>query len=274
MAALGEVAGRPVVEIGPGRGILTAALLRAGAHVIGVELDERLADYLRARFAAATARERGAVGAEAAGEERGVAAGVPGRLEVLTADALELDLSALARERGVELPLAVVGNIPYGITSPLLRRLLAAPGELATAVLMVQREVAERLLAEPGTRAYGSLTVGVRAVADVRPVLTLSPARFRPPPKVWSTVVRIAPRPEGPSAGERVRLERLTKELFAGRRKQMGGLLRRAGLVEEGDLPALEARLGLPLSARPEELPVEAFRELLQFVSARGRRVI
>jgi 16S rRNA (adenine1518-N6/adenine1519-N6)-dimethyltransferase len=239
--ALGDLTGRHVLEVGPGRGILTAALLARGARVVGVEIDPRLAAYLRERFRAAP-------------------------LEVVEADILRASLPELARERGLELPLPVAGNIPYAITSPLLRALLAAPGEVGRAVLMVQREVAERLLAEPGTAAYGSLTVGVRAVADVTPVLTLSPTKFRPPPRVWSTVVRLDPLPNGLAAGRRQALERLTKAVFAGRRKQLRRVLRNLG-VEGADLERIEAELGLPLDRRPQELSVPGFVRLLDLLS-------
>jgi 16S rRNA (adenine1518-N6/adenine1519-N6)-dimethyltransferase len=241
--ALGDVAGRPVVEVGPGRGILTAALLSRGARVIGVEIDPRLAAYLRERFH-----------------------GLP--LEVVEGDVLRVSLSELARERGLSLPLAVAGNIPYGITSPLLRALLAAPGELERAVLMLQREVAERLLAEPGSAEYGSLTVGVRAVADVTRVLTLSPSKFRPPPRVWSSVVRLDPRPDGLPAERRRALERLTKAVFAGRRKQLGRVLRNLGL-DAGDLQRIAAQLDLSLDRRPQELSIAGFLRLLD-VTERG----
>jgi 16S rRNA (adenine1518-N6/adenine1519-N6)-dimethyltransferase len=239
--ALGEIGGRTVVEIGPGRGILTAAVLARGAGVVGVEIDPRLAAYLRERFA-----------------ER--------PLEVVEADALRVDLTDLARAHGLELPLTVAGNIPYGITSPLLRSLLAAPGVLARAVLMLQREVAERLLASPGDAAYGSLTVGVQAVARVTPVLTLSPSKFRPPPRVWSTVVRLDPLPDGLPAERRAALERLTKAVFGGRRKQLGRILRNLGMAEPG-LARAEAVLGLPLDRRPQELPVDGFVRLLDLMA-------
>lgn len=281
--ALGNVEGRTVVEIGPGRGILTAALLRRGAHVIGVELDERLAAYLEERFAASVASgktrrgrnlahiSRGLPSSEVRprlgqGLDRGSRETDRGTLELVRGDVLELDLTALARERGFAPPLLVVGNIPYGITSPLLRRLLSVPGELERGVLMLQREVAERLLASPGTSAYGALTVGVRAIADVTSVLTLSPAKFRPPPRVWSTVVRIDPRSSGLDLESRCRLERLTKLLFSGRRKQLQKILRQWGLVAAGDLRRLEDELGIPLDRRPENLPVEGFLALQRFI--------
>jgi 16S rRNA (adenine1518-N6/adenine1519-N6)-dimethyltransferase len=244
--ALGDVAGKSVVEVGPGRGILTAALLSRGASVLGLEIDSRLAEYLRARF-----------GGEA--------------LEVVETDVLRVSLTELALERSLALPLLVAGNIPYGITSPLLRSLLAVPTELDRAVLMVQREVAERLLAEPGTAAYGSLTVGVRAVAHVTRVLTLSPTKFRPPPRVWSTVVRLDPRPEGPSAERRRALERLTKAVFAGRRKQLRTVLRNLGL-EGARLERLELELAFPLDRRPQELPVEGFVRLLDLIAGDSAR--
>jgi 16S rRNA (adenine1518-N6/adenine1519-N6)-dimethyltransferase len=230
-----------VLEIGPGRGILTAALLARGARVLGIELDRRLAAYLRERF------------------------GEPSALEVVEGDALETSLEVLARERGLELPALVAGNIPYRITSPLLRRLLAAPGVLERAVLMLQREVAERLAAAPGGPGYGALTVGVRAVADVTPVLTLSPSKFRPPPRVWSAVVRIDPRADAPDADRRAALERLAKAVFGGRRKQLRRALRNLG-VEGPALERVEAELGFPLDRRPEELAVEGFLRLLGLV--------
>ncbi len=238
--ALGDLSGRAVVEVGPGRGILTAALLSRGARVVGIEIDHRLATYLRARFG---------------GRE----------LEVVEADILRVSLTDLAREHGLALPLPVAGNIPYAITSPLLRWLLAVPGELERAVLMVQREVAERLLAEPGTAAYGSLTVGVRAVAQVTPVLSLSPTKFRPPPRVWSTVVRLDPRPGALAADRRHALERLTKAVFAGRRKQLRRGLRNLG-IEGAHLERVEAELGLRLDRRPQELSVEGFVRLLDLL--------
>lgn len=248
--ALGDVRGRTVVEIGPGRGILTDALLRAGVRVLAIELDPALVEYLRARFRDAP-------------------------LEVVHGDVLSLDLSAIAHERGVEGPLLVAGNIPYSITSPLLRALLAHPTDLERAVLMVQREVADRLLAEPGTRAYGALTVGVRAAARVEPVLTLSPARFRPPPRVWSTVVRIEPRPDAPDPERLARLETFAKTLFAARRKQLATALRQAGLLRRADgsdasaaHARLEAAAGVPLTARPEAVPVEGFLRLLEAVGS------
>jgi 16S rRNA (adenine1518-N6/adenine1519-N6)-dimethyltransferase len=257
--ALGEISGRTVLEIGPGRGILTAALLRRGASVVGLELDPRLAAYLRARFADPADE----AGAPSAGETRGAGSG---GLEVVEGDVLDADLAGLARDRGLTLPWTVAGNIPYGITSPLLRKLLAVPGEVETAVLMVQREVAQRLLAAPGGKAYGALTVGVGAVADVEGVLTLSPSKFRPPPRVWSTVVRIRPRPDAPGVAERAEIERVAKALFGGRRKQLRAALRRAGLVPEDRLEELEAVLGAPLTVRPEDLPVEAFVRLVKFL--------
>jgi 16S rRNA (adenine1518-N6/adenine1519-N6)-dimethyltransferase len=238
--ALGDLSGRAVVEVGPGRGILTAALLSRGARVVGVELDRRLAAYLRGRFGSDS-------------------------LAVVEADILRVSLTDLAREYGLALPVPVAGNIPYAITSPLLRSLLTVPGELERAVLMVQREVAERLLAEPGTAAFGSLTVGVRAVAEVTPVLTLSPTKFRPPPRVWSTVVRLEPRPDALPAERRRALERLTKAVFGGRRKQLRRVLRNLG-VEGADLQRIEAELGLPLDRRPQELSVEGFVRLLDLL--------
>jgi 16S rRNA (adenine1518-N6/adenine1519-N6)-dimethyltransferase len=243
---LGDVSGRPVIEIGPGRGILTAVLLERGARVLGIELDRQLVDYLTTRF--------------------GPGAG----LELVQGDVLKLDLTELTRRSGLEPPFRVVGNIPYGITSPLLRKLLGVPGQVGTTVLMLQREVAQRLMAERGTAEYGSLTVGVRAVATVTPVLTLSPSKFRPPPRVWSTVVQVEPLPDALSAEDRGLLENLTKTLFSGRRKQLQKILRQSGLAGPEELDALEGELGTPLRVRPQELPVDGYLALLAFLKRRG----
>ncbi len=246
--ALGRLRGLAVVEIGPGRGILTAALLARGARVLGIELDDSLVVHLRERFAGQS-------------------------FDVVQGDVLGIEISRLAGERGLDLPLAVAGNIPYGITSPLLRWLLRRPGECGSAVLMVQREVAKRLLASPGTRAFGSLTVGVRSVAAVREVLSVPPGSFRPAPRVWSTVVRLDPFPDGGGldAADRAALERLTKTLFSARRKQLQKILRTTGLVPAGDLRIVEGAIDRPLTCRPEELPVESFPRLLRLLQSMAR---
>jgi 16S rRNA (adenine1518-N6/adenine1519-N6)-dimethyltransferase len=174
-----------VIEIGPGRGALTEKLLKRAARVVAVELDPFLADHLRRRFAAEP------------------------RLEVVQADILETDLAQWGRA-------PVAGNLPYYITSPILERtLLLNPPR---AVFLIQKEVADRLVAHPGSRAYGFLTVQTALAAAARLLFEVKPAAFHPPPKVDSAVVLIEPhgRNWGVDAG---RFLRFVGRCFAHKRK-------------------------------------------------------
>ncbi len=153
-----------VVEIGAGDGGLTASLAARAARVVAVELDERLIDRLRERFAADP------------------------RVEIVAGDALRLDLAQWGR-------VSVAGNLPYYITSPLIERILALGDRLERAVLLVQREVADRLVAAPGSRDYGFLSVRTQAMASAEILIPVPAGAFRPPPKVESAVVRLTPRP-------------------------------------------------------------------------------
>lgn len=236
--AVGPGPGETVLEIGPGRGALTRGLAaeaeRQGGRLVLVELDDELAGELRRRYG-----------------------GRPG-VEILHRDILELSLGEVTDDPG---GLKVVGNIPYNITSPILFHLLARPRPREI-FLMVQKEVAERLLAEPGTGAFGALTVGVRSVAEVEEVLRVAPGSFRPRPRVASTVVRIVPlRPPPLSPDEEERLRTLTRALFQWRRKQLGTTLRRhpdLGLAD-GEAEAVATAGGAALSDRPETVSPEGF---------------
>jgi 16S rRNA (adenine1518-N6/adenine1519-N6)-dimethyltransferase len=177
-AALARVAealtiepGAMVVEIGPGEGALTEHLLRQGARVTALEIDPRLAGKLRERFA-----------------------GNPS-LEIIEADVLAADLAALAAGRS-QAPVKVAGNLPYYITSPILRRVFAAGEVVSTAVFLVQKEVALRITAGKGSRDYGYLSVLCELHAGRELLFTVPPGAFRPPPKVTSAVVRLVMRPE------------------------------------------------------------------------------
>jgi len=167
-AACNESCGT-VVEIGPGRGALTRHLLPLCERLIALEIDPILVQYLRAKFRAEP------------------------KAEILERDVLKADLASWGR-------VTVAGNLPYYITSPILDRVLALNGLLARAVFLVQKEVAERLTAQPGSRDYGYLTVRTQLFADVAMLFPVPAAAFRPPPKVDSAVVRLTPRtdlPEG-----------------------------------------------------------------------------
>ncbi len=151
-----------VIEIGPGRGALTGHLLPRAGRVVAVEVDRELADVLRARF------------------------GGDAKLEIVNANILETDLAQWG-------PAVVAGNLPYYITSPILEKVLSLGPSLRRAVFLVQREVAERLAAGPGSRDYGLLSVRTQLMARVEILFGVPPAAFQPPPKVDSAVVRLTP---------------------------------------------------------------------------------
>ncbi|HUP20961.1 MAG TPA: 16S rRNA (adenine(1518)-N(6)/adenine(1519)-N(6))-dimethyltransferase RsmA [Gemmatimonadota bacterium] len=237
--SVGAPPGARVVEIGPGRGALTEPLLARGYRVLAIELDPDLAAGLRRRWPE----------------------GSP--LTVVVGDALEVPLPA----GGLPDPAWGVGNLPYAVTSPLLFRILEQVDVAAVRdmVFMIQREVAERLAADPGTKAYGALTVGVRLLADVEILFDVGSGAFQPPPAVVSTVVRLTPHDRfGLSAGRRERVRSLVRDLFTQRRKQIQKSLRTLdqwGLDPAG-VEEVALRTGLDLSRRPETLTPEEFLAL------------
>jgi 16S rRNA (adenine1518-N6/adenine1519-N6)-dimethyltransferase len=233
-----------VLEIGSGRGALTRHLVGRVRRLVLVELDDRLVADLRERW------------------------GSRPDVHIIHADALRLDLGTLATS--VE-TLKVVGNIPYNITSPLLFHLLERPRP-ARILVMVQREVADRILAAPGTAAYGALAVGVRSVADVEKVLQVPRQVFRPIPSVDSTVIRITPHvPPHLSEVEETDLRSVVRAVFQWRRKQLQKILRDHPdlLVDKDDLGPLADAIGMELTARPEVLSCEAFVALSRALGAR-----
>ena len=220
------------VELGPGLGTLTAALLRAGARVLAVERD----------------RDMLAVLAEDLG-------GVPG-LELREGDAAALDLSALAREHG---PIALVGNLPYAITGAILRNLVEHRGATSRAVIMVQREVRDRLLAPPGGKTYGALTVFASAAFAIEPVIKVPAGAFHPPPKVDSAVVRLVPHVP-PRAEETAAFREVVRAAFGTRRKTLRNALRTLGDGERAD--GALAAAGIDPVRRAETLTVEELGSL------------
>lgn len=230
--------GQTVLEIGPGRGALTEGLLRrveeAEGRLVLVELDEELAATLVERFG-----------------------GRPS-VDVIRGNILLLPLAELASDPGA---LSVVGNIPYNLTSPILFHLLTPPRPLEILV-MVQREVADRILARPGTRTYGALSVGVRTVASVERVTSVAPGAFRPRPRVDSTVLRLVPLTPPPlEPGEEDGLRTLTRALFQWRRKQLGKTLRdHPDLRFSGEeVDRILAAAGAAPSDRPETVSPDGF---------------
>lgn len=192
----------PVLEVGPGQGALTGRLLATGARVTAVELDPVLARNLTERW------------------------GERPNFQLVNGDILRMDLSPQALF-GTSQPYAVVANLPYYLTTPLLFRLMACRHAHSRLLLMVQEEVAERLVATPRDgKAYGSLSVAAQCAYRMAIVLRVSPGAFRPPPKVRSAVVTFTPLPAGDPAKERAFQEHV-KMLFAARRKRMVGTLAR-----------------------------------------------
>lgn len=247
--ALGPTPCDTVVEIGAGTGGLTAALAERAGRLIAIEKDPALVPEVRARVPTAT---------------------------VIEADALELDWAALAgaaSETGgpVEHYL-VTGNIPYNVTSPLLEKALEPPRP-ARIVFLVQREVAERVAAGPGTREYGALSVGVQAVAAVEVPFRVAAGAFSPRPKVESAVLRLTPL-RSPLVGdaERAAFRRLVVGLFGFRRKQLNRAVRELTGWEPARASGALAAAGLDERARPETLaPAEFVRLLGALVDAGWR---
>lgn len=232
--AAGPLAGRHVIEVGPGPGGLTRALLDStAASVTVIEIDPRAAAAVR----------------ELADESSG-------RLTVIEADALSLDVSSL-----VPPPRQIIANLPYNIATPLLVGWLREAGRFEGLTLMFQLEMAERICAQPGTPAYGRLSVLAQWVADVAIALRLPPEAFVPPPKVWSAVVVLGPHATQPDPSLFAAMERLTAAAFGQRRKMLRGSLRPLG----GE--RLLAEAGIAAERRAETVDVGAFDRLARLVA-------
>jgi 16S rRNA (adenine1518-N6/adenine1519-N6)-dimethyltransferase len=248
VAALGDLADRTVVEIGPGRGAITGALAARAKHVIAVELDHDLAIRLRVQFP-------------------------PERLTVVEQDVLDFDFAAaLAGHGSAGEKLRVVGNLPYYITSPILLKLAASHAALDFAVLMVQREVAERVVAQPGSRDNGVLSVTAQLYGLVEPLLTLPPEAFSPPPEVHSTVFRWRFAPRFAQLGvEEEPFLRFVRLAFAQKRKTLANNLRAAGFAPDEVARAL-GQAGVPARARAETLSIDSFAALSKTLAFTGVR--
>lgn len=240
----GDLTGADVIEIGPGPGGLTRALLAAGArHVWAVEKDPRCLPAL----------------AE-------IAAHYPGRLSVIEGDALALDLAARAAA-----PVKVIANLPYNVGTELLLRWLTPPAWppfWQSLTLMFQKEVAERIVAAPGSGAYGRLSLLAQWRAEARIVMTLPPEAFTPPPKVHSAVVQITALPGPRFPADPAQLSALIARAFNQRRKMLRAALR-------GFAPDMEAKIeaaGLQPTARAEEISLEGYCKLAQLLAGPAAR--
>ena len=231
VSALGDLSQHTVVEIGPGAGAITEILAPRARRLVAIELDRELAPRLRQQFASQSS------------------------VRILEADVLTVDFEALQQDGS---PLLVIGNLPYYITSDILLRLFHFHRSIARAVIMVQREVADRIAAVPGTRDYGLLSATTQIYARVERVLTLPPQAFMPPPEVHSTVLRLDMQPKfealdiqpEPFIG-------FLRQSFAQKRKTLAKNLRAAGYDASSAAKAVASVGALP-TARAEELDLAA----------------
>lgn len=229
VGAIGLARADRMVEIGPGRGALTGLLLERLERLDVVEIDRDLAAALP----------------ESLGNAEG--------LVVHTADALDFDFGALAAGPG---SLRVVGNLPYNVSTPLLFHLLQFRDSLRDLHVMLQREVVERMTARPGGKDYGRLTVMLAAAARCDALFDVGPGAFSPPPKVWSTVVRITPQTPDFAIPDRARFAALVARLFSMRRKTLARSLK--GRITAAQITAAE----IDPTARPETLAPSDFAKL------------
>ena len=235
--AAGPLAGVTVIEIGPGPGGLTRALLMEGAtNVIAIERDDRALAAL----------------AE-------ISAAYPGRLTVIAGDALETDFRRLAAGT----PTKIVANLPYNIATPLLVGWLGGdvwPPYYESLTLMFQKEVAERIVAKPGGKDFGRLSVLCQYRTTARKLFDVNRSAFTPPPKVTSSIVQLVPKLKPEPACRLAVLERVTAAAFGQRRKMLRASLK--SLLPEPEV--LLNELGIDPELRAEQLPVEAFARLAQ----------
>ncbi|WP_043769054.1 16S rRNA (adenine(1518)-N(6)/adenine(1519)-N(6))-dimethyltransferase RsmA [Algiphilus aromaticivorans] len=212
------------IEIGPGEGALTAPLLESGARVTAIELDARLLPGLEARFGDTT------------------------RCRLIQADALKTDITALGA--GDTAALRLVGNLPYNISTPLLFHVLSHSAAVRDMHFMLQREVVERMVAGPGSKRYGRLSVALAAQARCQSLFDVAPGAFRPPPKVTSAIVRLTPQAPTPPLTAPARFDSLLRHAFAQRRKTLSNALSGQCTAEQ------LAGCGIDPRARAETVPV------------------
>lgn len=230
----GNLAVGTCIEIGPGPGGLTRALLDAGAaQVIAIERDDR-----------------------AIAIQNEIAAAYPGRLTIIAGDALDVDCTTLG-----EAPRRIVANLPYNISTVLLLQWLRQASAFESMTLMFQKEVVDRLSAAPRSPDYGRLSVITQWLCDVQPLFNVDKRAFTPPPAVMSTVVKLVPRAEPLAPARFQTMERVTAAAFGQRRKML-----RSSLKSLGNAGALIEAAGIDATARAEELPVEAFCALARAV--------
>ena len=236
VSAIAPREGDTVVEIGPGEGALTLPLLTAAGRLTAIELDTDLVPALRERAAAA------------------------GTLTIIQADVLTVDFTALAQQLGAS-RLRIAGNLPYYISSPILFHCVEHAAAIQDMHFMLQKEVVDRMAAEPGSKVYGRLSVMLQLACRVVPLFDVPPGAFRPPPKVDSSVVRLVPlAPSERHDADPARVHAIVKAAFAQRRKTLAN-----GLKQRMDADAIR-RAGVDPGARAETLAPLDFVRLAKLV--------
>lgn len=241
IAAVAPAADETFLEIGPGRGALTVPLAERAGRVIAVELDRDLTAALDTQ--------------------------IPENVRLLQANFLDVDVTDLLRHERT--PIRVIGNLPYNAASPILFRLLDSAGEgriFRDATLMLQREVADRLIAVPGGADYSSMSIQVQLLADVERILSLPPGAFRPAPKVHSSVVRLRFRPPRVDVGTRDAFERVVRGLFLRRRKTLANALKPVAVSFGRSVETILLRAQIDGGRRPATLSLDDIARLSQAV--------
>lgn len=223
-----------LIEIGPGKGTLTTFFLKVKRCVI-IEVDGDMVSLLQKRFQTSP------------------------QIEIVHDDILEFDWAKLSSNNSAA-PFKVVGNLPYNLTSPILRRLSDWPG-WTFAVLMVQKEVGARLCAQPGSRDYGALTVGMNLTTTCEPIFDLSPSSFKPPPKVTSTVIRLKRR-LAPLTDNIEGTQKVIQAAFQQRRKTLLNSLSHGLDLPKAQIQDRLLRCGIDPEIRPERLPAQSFIDI------------
>lgn len=243
VAAIAPSPSETFLEIGPGRGALTTALAQHAGRVLAVEIDRDLAPALAAR--------------------------VPAHVAVVTADVLQTDLALLVAPYA---PVRVAGNLPYNVATPILGRLLQLADEgrrFLDATLMLQLEVADRLAARPGTKAWGVLAASQQLSTEIERLLVLPPGAFRPPPKVHSAVVRLRYGPPRVTLKDPAAYDGLVRSIFTHRRKMLSNALAPFAAARGLEPATAIGRAGLDGRRRPETLRIDELARLAEvFASA------
>ena len=253
---LAHIAPRPhdcFIEIGAGSGQLTIPLAETGATIVGIEIDRDLVKELEST--------------------------VPRSVRIVSGDVLEQDLLALIRESfgPATTSVRIVGNLPYNLSSPILAQLFGvqlAHGCFADATLMLQREVAERVVGRPGSRAYGPLAILTEVTAEAEQVLSLPPGAFRPPPRVRSALTRLAFRPSPVEIGDPTRFAHMVRCIFTQRRKTiLNALTPCATPLAANDVRVILEEAGLNIDRRPATLHLRELAKLAQGLARATERI-